>query len=55
MRSNTNTLASTAMPIVRMMPAMPGSVRVLSNAAIAPMTRITFKHNAPTAITPQSR
>ena len=54
-RSNTRTFASTAMPMVRMMPAMPGSVSVALNAAIAPSTRTMLSPSAQTAITPARR
>jgi hypothetical protein len=41
MRSKIRTLASTAMPMDRMSPAMPGMVSVALNAASPPMTRTT--------------
>jgi len=40
--SKIRTFASTAMPIVRIMPAIPGRVRVAPNEAIAPIISITF-------------
>ena len=52
MRSKTSTLASTAMPRVRMIPAMPGMVIVAPNAAIAPRMSTTLTASAATAITP---
>ena len=55
MRSKTSTLASTAMPMVRMIPAMPGKVSVQLNAAIAPIINITLSHSAVTAIKPMAR
>src|SRR5206468_11370011 len=52
MRSNTSTFESTAMPSVRMMPAMPGSVRVALKYAIMPSRMIRLRNSASTALIP---
>ncbi len=50
--SNMRTLASTAIPIVRMIPAMPGRVRVALRPAKAPIIIIRFRISAKSAIAP---
>jgi hypothetical protein len=52
MRSNTSTFESTAMPSVRMMPAMPGSVSVNLKYAITPSRMTRLSSSASTAFTP---
>ncbi len=52
MRSKMSTLASTAMPMVRMMPAMPGMVRVACKAAMAAKSRKRFRASARLASMP---
>ena len=53
MRSKISTLASTAMPIVSAMPAMPGSVSVACSAVSAPSSRIRFAISAMLAKMPK--
>ena len=55
MRSKIRTFESTAMPTVRMRPAMPGRVSVDPKYAMAPSTSTTFIKSAITAFTPDSR
>ena len=54
MRSNTSTLASTAMPIVSTMPAMPGNVRVACKAESAATINAMFTESATVAATPNN-
>ena len=49
------TLASTAMPMVRMMPAMPGSVSTKLNIAIAPKRMTMFTSRPTNATMPAKR
>ena len=55
MRSKIRMLASTAMPMVSTMPAMPGSVMVALVRAIVPSTSTVFTSSARSATTPQKR
>ncbi len=55
MRSKTSTLESTAMPIVRMNPAMPGSVSVASKRDIAAASSRAFIMRARMAFQPARR
>ena len=55
MRSKTSTFESTAMPIVRMKPAMPGRVSVASNIAIAAASSSAFRISARIAFQPARR
>jgi hypothetical protein len=54
MRSKMTTLESTAMPMVRMMPAMPGSVSVAPMADWMPNIRVTLTTRASSANRPNS-
>ncbi len=47
------TLLSTAMPMARMIPAMPGRVRVARMEAMAPMRYTMFKKRAQSAMMPE--
>ncbi len=49
------TLASTAMPMDRIMPATPGRVRVISNADSITSTRPTYKASARDAARPGTK
>jgi hypothetical protein len=55
MRSKISTFESTAMPIVRMNPAMPGSVSVAPKSDIAPREAGAFKRSARTRSSPARR
>ena len=55
MRSKMITLASTVMPIVRMIPAIPGSVRTARKRTSAPKTISMFRISARFATTPSTR
>ena len=55
MRSKMSTFESTAMPIVRMKPAIPGSVSVALKSDMAPRSRIAFRIRASTAFHPARR
>ena len=55
MRSRISTLASTAIPMVRTMPAIPGSDSVNPKAANAPTRKRMFRRSAASAITPPPR
>ena len=50
MRSKIMTLASTAIPTVKIRPEMPGSVKVASNAERIANTRIRFHKSAKEAM-----
>ena len=54
-RSNTSTLASMARPMVRMTPAMPGSVSTKLKLAIMPKSRMMLMTSAMFASTPANR
>ena len=53
MRSKINTLASTEIPIVKTIPAIPGKVNTAPNPANTPKMRIIFKTKAMSAKTPE--
>ena len=55
MRSKIRMLPSTAMPTVRMIPAMPGSVSVACSATIAPISSSRLAISAMQAKTPSRR
>ena len=55
MRSKMSTFESTAMPIVRMKPAMPGSVSVASKSDIAAASSSAFRMSARMAFQPARR
>ncbi len=55
MRSKMSTFESTAMPIVKMNPAIPGRVSVALKRAIAPRSMTAFRISARTAFSPESR
>ena len=54
-RSKIKTLESTPIPMVRMIPAIPGKVKVALRPARAPMRQIRLSANAKSAITPERR
>ena len=51
--SKINTFASTDIPMVNTIPAIPGSVSVACNALKAPKIKMIFTNNAPTAKIPK--
>ena len=55
MRSKIRMLLSTAMPMVRMMPAMPGSVSVALNAISSAKSTSSVVHSDRSAVTPHRR
>ena len=55
MRSKTRTFESTAMPIVRMNPAIPGRVSVASNRAMAAARSSALRMSAKIAFQPARR
>ena len=55
MRSKISTFESTAIPIVKMTPAMPGKVSVAPNITRAASNRTKFKIKASTALIPEPR
>ena len=54
-RSMINTFESTDIPIVRMIPAIPGNVSVAFKAARAPTNKIIFRTMVRSASKPESR
>ena len=52
MRSNTSTLASTAMPMVKTMPAMPGNVSVACRKLSTPRINTMLTTSATSAMKP---
>ena len=53
--SNIKTLASTDIPTIRIIPAIPGMVRVACRAAMAARRKKRLKNKAKSAISPETR